>query len=83
MKKNSVLTTVEQIRSLKASLRSYKLKCASQERQIKRLLSDTPQMEAEAEIRRLEERCENLTQLLEEAEQEIRMLKKQIMRSVA
>ena len=60
-----------QITQLRASLRTYKIWCASQQRIINRLLAESPQLEAEKEIARLEERCEDLTRLCELAELEV------------
>ncbi len=76
------LTPDEQTwQNMRDSLRTYKARCASQERQIKRLTAANPLVEMEREISRLEERCEDLTQLLENAEMEVRQLR--TIRSVA
>ena len=77
MSKTPVLTTVEQIRNLKASLRAFRAKVRSLERQNARLLADEPLAVSEAEVTRLETRCEELTQLLELAEAEVISLRRQ------
>jgi hypothetical protein len=64
--------------NMRDTLRTLKSRCASQERQIKRLLSDNPQIEAEREILRLEQRCEDLTRLCLLAEDECLQLRKQL-----
>lgn len=78
MSKTPVLTTVEQIRNLKASLRQYRARVASLERQNKRLLTEDYKQVAEAEVKRLEERVEDLTRLCEECEAEVSRLRGQI-----
>lgn len=63
--------------NMKDSLRVLKSRCASLERQNKRLLSDNPQLEAEREILRLEQMVQDLTRLCLIAEDECLQLKKQ------
>lgn len=70
----------QQWANMKDSLRALKSRCASQERQIKRLLSDNPQLESEREILRLEQRCSDLLRCCELAEIEVLQLRRQIAR---
>ncbi len=78
MSKTAVVTTVEQLRSLKASLRETRARVASLERQNKRLLSDEPLAAAEREVSRLEGLVQDLLRLCELAEHECRELRKQL-----
>jgi cob(I)alamin adenosyltransferase len=73
----------QQMVNMHDSLRTYKSRVASQERQIKRLLADNPQVEAEREIARLEQRCRELEHMWLACEQECLHLARQLQRSVA
>ncbi len=75
--KKRLTTDEQQAVNMRDTLRTLKSRCASLERQNKRLLSDNPQLDAEKEILRLEQRCEDLTRLCELAEAECLQLKKQ------
>ncbi len=66
--------------NMRDTLRTLKSRCASQERQIRRLLSDNPLAASEAEVIRLETRCEELTRLCELAEFEVLALRRQTAR---
>ena len=75
------LTPDEQTwQNMRDSLRTLKSRCASLERQNKRLLSDNPLAASEAEVMRLGTRCEELTRLIELAELEVLQLRRQIAR---
>ena len=71
------MTQAETIMQMRASLRLARQLTLSLERQVKRLLADNPLAASEAEVKRLEIRCEDLTRLLELAEDECLQLKKQ------
>jgi len=72
-----------QFAQLRASLRFYKIRCASQQRLINRLFAENPQLEAEKEVARLEERCEDLTRCWEDSEREILRLRRQLLQEIA
>lgn len=80
--KTPIVTQAEQIARLRASLLTYKSRCASLERKCTRLEADHPCVEHEREIAKLEERCTDLLRVCELAELEVLQLRRQI-RSVA
>ena len=73
----------QQAVNMRDALRVARARVASLERQNKRLLTDEPLAASEAEVMRLEQRCEELTRLCELAEIECSQLKRQLQRSVA
>ena len=68
------ITPEEQLSLVRASLRTCKSRCASQEREIAKLTAKSPCTEHEKEIARLEQRCRDIEERWEAAELEIRTL---------
>ena len=73
----------QQVVNMRASLLTYKARCASLERKVVRLEAASPCQEHEREIARLEEHCTNLLRCNELAELEVLQLRRQVERSAA
>lgn len=74
--KTPSVTQDEQVRVLRAHLRTLRERCASLERKIARLEAVSPCSAHEIEISRLERFCTDLAARWEEAEQEVYRLRK-------